>query len=322
MMLAIIDDDVSVREELNETVIKFNEISDVYFMGLVEVFDKLAIFLPNKPEIQPDIILVSFKNEAEGFEIALALKSDEKYIDTVVISYGIDNENNIIRILMETGCMDYIANIKNKTEVFARLRSAIHFKDEIISRKIHEQEIVESNKKIENISNLDCLTGTLSKDFFVERLSGEITRAVRTGSMVSILYISILNFGTFSDKYGVLEGDKALRRISSCLERTTRRPGDFVGRIGTSSFGFFLPDTDKKGAIFIAERALKHIQNLSSRAYAEKKQVFKVKVCGQSLIPLVSEDAEIFIKNIVEMSENSKAEEKEENIFFMLQSDC
>ena len=153
MILAVIDNAKTDENSLIRAVADIEEITDVHYMTIDESFDKLAIFSPDEPVVSPDIVLVNFAAHTNAFEIALAIKCDEKYLDTVIIGFNVPKEHDLKHTLLETGCFDYIKDFTDETEIFARLRSAASHREEIISRHIRETEIEESNKKLQDIVN-------------------------------------------------------------------------------------------------------------------------------------------------------------------------
>ncbi|WP_265823429.1 diguanylate cyclase domain-containing protein [Geovibrio ferrireducens] len=302
MTLAVIDDARTDLKPLKDALSRIEEISWVENMTLLESFDKLAILSPAKPLIQPDIILINFENNTEAYEVTLAVKSDGKYTDTVVISFGNANSEDIVRSMLETGCMDYIKDFSDRTEIFARMRTAVALRKEIISRISREKEIEENNRKLEDISNIDGLTGVLSRRYFIYKVEEEVSRAIRTQAAIALLRIDITDFRDYNAKYGFLEGDKVLRRISSALKKSAKRPGDLLARVGGNSFALFLPSTDLKGAEFIAKTVIKHINNLVIEHETPEGKFLTIHVGGMSVTPRITDDAAGLLNMIADIT--------------------
>lgn len=302
MTLAVIDDARTDLKPLKDALSRIEEISWVENMTLLESFDKLAILSPAKPLIQPDIILINFENNTEAYEVTLAVKSDGKYTDTVVISFGNANSEDIVRAMLETGCMDYIKDFSDRTEIFARMRTAVALRKEIISRISREKEIEENNRKLEDISNIDGLTGVLSRRYFIYKVEEEVSRAIRTQAAIALLRIDITDFRDYNAKYGFLEGDKVLRRISSALKKSAKRPGDLLARVGGNSFALFLPSTDLKGAEFIAKTVIKHINNLAIEHETPEGKFLTIHVGGMSVTPRITDDAAGLLNMIADIT--------------------
>jgi diguanylate cyclase (GGDEF)-like protein len=85
---------------------------------------------------------------------------------------------------------------------------------------------------------------------------------IRNKGILGILMIDIDNFKKYNDTYGHQEGDVCLRKIAQAIKKSCNRPRDLVGRYGGEEFIVFLPNTDIKGVIVVANRILKNIRNL------------------------------------------------------------
>ncbi len=84
-------------------------------------------------------------------------------------------------------------------------------------------------------------------------------RAVRFGRPLSLAMLDIDHFKEYNDTYLHMEGDEVLKRIGKLL-KTNLREVDTVARFGGEEFVLLLPDTDKHGAIAVAEKVRRLIE--------------------------------------------------------------
>ena len=75
--------------------------------------------------------------------------------------------------------------------------------------------------------------------------------------------LDIDNFKKYNDTYGHIEGDECLIKIAKELKKTLKRPSDLVARWGGEEFTCLLPETDRKGAVKVAEKLRKAIRGLA-----------------------------------------------------------
>lgn len=122
--------------------------------------------------------------------------------------------------------------------------------------------------KTRELSLTDELTGVYNRRHFQEVLQLEWKRAVRFKRELSVLMIDIDYFKKFNDTYGHLAGDQVLRQIGFLLKNSLREV-DTVARFGGEEFVVMLPDTDKRGALAVAEK-LRHLVQ-EHRFVGEKK---------------------------------------------------
>ncbi|MDH5662404.1 MAG: diguanylate cyclase [Elusimicrobiota bacterium] len=113
-------------------------------------------------------------------------------------------------------------------------------------------------KSTQHLSMTDGLTGLYNHRHFHEQLELEVKRAQRYDLNLSLIMIDLDHFKKFNDSYGHLEGDSLLRKIAQILKSSLRET-DFVARYGGEEFGVILPETNKAGASFAAERVRKTI---------------------------------------------------------------
>jgi diguanylate cyclase (GGDEF)-like protein len=100
------------------------------------------------------------------------------------------------------------------------------------------------------------------------RYMEEFERAKKFGLKFSFLMIDIDNFKKINDTYGHLVGDAILREIAKMI-RASIRQIDFIARFGGEEFSVVLTDTDKTGAIMVAERINSRISRHPVKVFDE-----------------------------------------------------
>ena len=111
----------------------------------------------------------------------------------------------------------------------------------------------EHTKKLQNLANIDELTGLYNHRYFQESLDilMECTRLEQT--TMSMLFIDIDYFKVYNDLNGHQAGDLALRKVGEILKNSIRE-NDIVARYGGEEFAVLLPNTSEEDAIIIGER--------------------------------------------------------------------
>jgi diguanylate cyclase (GGDEF)-like protein len=107
--------------------------------------------------------------------------------------------------------------------------------------------------RMKELSVRDELTGLYNRRHFQHVLQMEWKRVTRFKRPLSLLMIDIDHFKEFNDTFGHRHGDRVLRHIATTLAKNLREV-DLVARFGGEEFVVLLPDTDKNGAIVVAEK--------------------------------------------------------------------
>ena len=124
---------------------------------------------------------------------------------------------------------------------------------DITFRKQTELDLQEANRKLELIANLDGLTQIANRRRFDDYLSSEWQRHQREQNPLALILIDIDYFKRYNDSYGHQGGDDCLVRVAQAIALVPERPTDLVARYGGEEFAVILSNTDKEGAIKIAE---------------------------------------------------------------------
>ncbi|MBP9854888.1 MAG: GGDEF domain-containing protein [Candidatus Omnitrophica bacterium] len=121
-------------------------------------------------------------------------------------------------------------------------------------------------EEIERTAITDSLTDIYRRRYAIQRLDEEIDRSKVRSTNLSCLMIDIDRFKECNDKYGHLVGDQVLREMAQIIKSNIREI-DIPGRFGGEEFCIILPDTDAKGAKYVAERIRTACQEKMVKAY-------------------------------------------------------
>ncbi len=109
------------------------------------------------------------------------------------------------------------------------------------------------------LSATDALTGLANRRALFEQVEHEISRARRTGEVLSLCVLDLDNFKTINDVHGHAAGDQVLVDVAERL-RGSVRDMDLVGRIGGEEFVLLLPSTEPDVALRAVERCRRLIE--------------------------------------------------------------
>ena len=176
---------------------------------------------------------------------------------------------------------------------------------------VHEiRRLKQECERLQELSQIDTLTGFFNFYYLLNVLEGEMERARRTGLSTSLLMIDMDHFKQINDSFGHECGNKALRWATKIWRENIRRI-DIPCRYGGEEFAVILPGIHLSHAVRTAERlrlllANSHInlngelvkltasfgvdvyrgENLSVKAFIERTDHFllKAKKAGRNCV--------------------------------------
>ena len=133
-------------------------------------------------------------------------------------------------------------------------------------------KLKEAYKRIEELAELDELTGAFNRRSIMRMLGEEIARAGRTGLPCSVALIDLDWFKRINDAYGHPTGDEVLRTFAITMFANIRSLDRF-GRYGGEEFLLILPDLSEDGATRALERLRVIIAELDWSAFSPGMKV-------------------------------------------------
>ncbi len=113
--------------------------------------------------------------------------------------------------------------------------------------------MVEQQMALQEMANIDVLTGLLNRRAGQVALEVELQKAAVSGAPVSVAMGDVDFFKKTNDRLGHAVGDDVLRSVAASL-RSGMRGSDFAVRWGGEEFLLLLPDTALDDAVLLAER--------------------------------------------------------------------
>lgn len=181
--------------------------------------------------------------EMSGLDLLRAGRRLHPDLDFVVITAS--NSVDIAVETMKAGAADYIVKPFHLEQI--RI---------VVARTLEMRRLKEQARKADfykQLSERDGLTGLWNFRSFQELLRLELQRATRYDRKVSLLMIDVDKFKDFNDLLGHQTGDLVLQQIARLLDDLCRDP-DQRCRYGGEEFAIIAPETDKPGALRLAER--------------------------------------------------------------------
>jgi diguanylate cyclase len=143
-----------------------------------------------------------------------------------------------------------------------------------LRKKLYKRsaELSEAYRRIEELAELDELTGSFNRRSIMRMLDDEIARTHRVQTPCSIALIDLDWFKRINDAFGHPTGDEVLRAFAITVFANIRAIDRF-GRYGGEEFLLMLPDTPEDEATRILDRLRAIIADLDWSAFSPGMQV-------------------------------------------------
>lgn len=244
--ILIVDDNRDVREFLTEYLLnkKYKCVSTGSAEEAIKILESNPIQV-----VVTDIVLPGLN----GLDLASRIKKKHEQVDVIVMT-GHGREFTYEKAVQK-GASDMVVKPFRPEELQLRIERTLAEQKLRMERKIIIEEL-------NRLAITDDLTRLFNARYFYQRLSDEINRARRYRTPLSLLLLDIDFFKKYNDKYGHLEGNKALlqlgKTIQSCL-----RSMDSAYRYGGEEFTVILPQTSSAEAETVAHRIREAVEKLS-----------------------------------------------------------
>lgn len=166
----------------------------------------------------------------------------------LLFSLSLADRMNVDRQLREEAQLKAAASQKELLDVQLKINEDL---DSRVRERTDELEAV--NTKLQELSTTDSLTGLRNRRYFDDMLLNEYKRAFRDKLPLSVLLLDIDHFKSLNDNYGHPFGDLCLVEAAGLIRDCIKRPPDVAARYGGEEFVVLLPQTDREGAVQVAE---------------------------------------------------------------------
>ncbi len=125
---------------------------------------------------------------------------------------------------------------------------------------------------VQELSSNDALTALPSKSAFFNSMDKELKRIRRTREELSVVVFDVDGLGTVNSQFGEGAGDMLIVELAKMIKDALRET-DHIARIEGGCFAVMLPDTDVKGAYFVADRVRGEVNRRSFSFGGDKRAI-------------------------------------------------
>jgi diguanylate cyclase (GGDEF)-like protein/putative nucleotidyltransferase with HDIG domain len=216
--------------------------------------DSLVIFLRRDHTLRPEYVAGAFSHELSAVEIAWGTQITGRAAEQRTAMVNSDPREELAVCVaasaqlrsMLTVPIEGASETIGAISLYARHPDAftldhVRILSNVAGRGSAAIENALRYTEAEQSATTDVLTGLANTRSLFAHLDGELARAKRNRTHVTVLVCDLDRFKQLNDLYGHLEGNRALRAIADGLKRQCREY-DFVARLGGDEFVIVLPD--------------------------------------------------------------------------------
>ncbi len=170
-------------------------------------------------------------------------------------------------------------------------KSDLSLLSRILSSALNNIEMYET---VQNLSNIDGLTGLYNRRYLQERITNMTSEASRSCMSLAVIMLDIDHFKKVNDRYGHKAGDDVIRFLSRVVKGSIRKV-DVAARYGGEEFFILLHNTTHDGALKVAEKIREIIQG--SVVPADGNQINITSSFGVSSFPDLAQNAGELVKS-------------------------
>ena len=116
-------------------------------------------------------------------------------------------------------------------------------------------------RELQRLATTDMLTGMANRRAFLECAESVYAHSRHSGEPLTLLMLDLDHFKSINDRFGHLEGDRALAEFAQAV-KSQLRASDVAGRLGGEEFGVLLPATSLDEGRQVALRILHSVRAL------------------------------------------------------------
>jgi len=206
-----------------------------------------------------NVALVDFKlADITGLDLAKQIKAIDRDTYIILVTGHASLETALKAIEMREEIYSYVVKGggRDPGQLKWTIKSALREQRLTWDKIKAETELRRANRRLEELSITDDLTGIYNRRHFYEKLSQETARAQRHRHLLSLLMFDVDHFKSYNDTRGHLAGNKILERVGRIVSEEIREV-DWGFRYGGDEFAVILPETSKENAKVVAERIRK-----------------------------------------------------------------
>lgn len=142
--------------------------------------------------------------------------------------------------------------------IFQNTRRFVNITNQIMENFKNRQRLERANQELARVHMLDPMTGIFNRRGFYKNAKKLMKKADKEGIFSAVFSVDMDNLKGINDNFGHTEGDRAIKALSSALEKLTK-DGGICSRFGGDEFVVMMATNDVDKCKEELEQKLSHI---------------------------------------------------------------
>lgn len=166
------------------------------------------------------------------------------------------------RVLCKDGSYKYLEwrSQPNGQYIYASARDITEKRLEEIKLLRLAKRLQKKNEELNELAITDELTGLYNRHYIDQIIENEMSRSDRYDEPLSMILLDLDFFKRVNDTWGHPVGDEVLKHTAEITQNIIRK-SDMMARMGGEEFAVFLPHCTITGALVVAEKIRKLLEN-------------------------------------------------------------
>jgi diguanylate cyclase (GGDEF)-like protein len=212
-------------------------------------------------------ILLTGQSELDGVKRAINDANLYRFLEK-----PFDNEDLVLTVRTAVHAWEQQRALERQNKELRQINATL---EQLVEART--AELKEKNQALERLSVTDKLTGLFNRLKLDQILEQQLVHSQRYNTCFALILLDIDKFKAVNDEFGHQVGDQVLCAIAQILHQCSRA-SDVVGRWGGEEFLIVLPETEKDGAMVLAEKLRQTVAHYEFPLVGHKTASFGVTV--------------------------------------------
>lgn len=233
------------------------------------------------------VLLDAMMPEMDGFTCCAELQKLLGEESPPVLMITVLDDQASVDLAFQVGATDYVTKPIHWAVLRQRVRRLLEtqwamneLRRQVEKERMLTEQLEKVNHELQRLASVDSLTMIANRRYFDKFIENEWKRGLRKSFPLSVIMCDVDFFKDYNDTYGHPAGDLCLKKVANIITQNVNRSTDLAARYGGEEFVVVLPETDRDGAVHVAEKICQSIKDAKIEHQDSKVSNYVTISCG------------------------------------------